>query len=522
MSVRRLAEDTLQPESFAFTKENAAWAEATIRKYPEGRQQSAVIPLLMRAQDQDGWVTKAAIEHVADMLHMPLIRVLEVATFYTQFQLKPVGTRAHIQVCGTTPCMLRGAEDLKAVCRKKIHAEPFHRNADGTLSWEEVECLGACVNAPMVMIFEDTYEDLTPERLEEIIDLFEAGRGGEVKAGPAERSASVGADRRPDHTHRRLRRHCRASARRTRAAAPRTSDSDAGRGCGAGGLDAAVQGRASGHRRSPRPIRRSRRPARPATAMPPQGGEDEESDRLTGEAHRPGAGQTGGTRARADRRGRARRDRGGRRHPPTRPRRPMPRPKARSGEGSRGRGGRGARRLAPGRPAPRRSGGGRTPICRCRPERRDAGRGAAGRDVRHPARPRAMATTSPARRRRQRPRRQAGEKPADLLSEPQGEQDDLKKIKGDRPGHRDQAERPRRLPFLADRQMARGRADLGRQLPQLPRPCGPRRTGSSRPRPSRPRRPPAAANSDADEETTRCFTTRTASSPTSTVCGTRA
>ena len=169
MSVRRLADDAFQPHGFAFSDENAAWAQATIRKYPSERQQSAVIPLLMRAQDQEGWVTKAAIEHVADMLAMPLIRVLEVATFYTQFQLKPVGTRAHIQVCGTTPCMLRGAEDLKAVCRSKINAEPFHRNEAGTLSWEEVECLGACVNAPMVMVFHDAYEDLTPERLEEII-----------------------------------------------------------------------------------------------------------------------------------------------------------------------------------------------------------------------------------------------------------------------------------------------------------------------------------------------------------------
>ncbi len=184
MSVRRLADDAFQPHGFAFTDENAAWAQATIRKYPSERQQSAVIPLLMRAQDQEGWVTKAAIEHVADMLEMPLIRVLEVATFYTQFQLKPVGTRAHIQVCGTTPCMLRGSEDLKAVCRSKIHAEPFHRNEAGTLSWEEVECLGACVNAPMVMIFKDTYEDLTPQRLAEIIDEFEAGRGDTVKTGP--------------------------------------------------------------------------------------------------------------------------------------------------------------------------------------------------------------------------------------------------------------------------------------------------------------------------------------------------
>ncbi|UGY08336.1 NADH-quinone oxidoreductase subunit E [Phyllobacterium pellucidum] len=184
MSVRRLAEDNIQPAAFAFNRENSAWAEKAIAKYPKGREQSAVIPLLMRAQEQDGWVTKAAIEHVAGMLDMPLIRVLEVATFYTQFQLKPVGTRAHIQVCGTTPCMLRGADELKRVCQHKIHHEQFHTNEAGTLSWEEVECLGACVNAPMVMVFKDTYEDLTPERLEEIIDAFEAGNGASVPVGP--------------------------------------------------------------------------------------------------------------------------------------------------------------------------------------------------------------------------------------------------------------------------------------------------------------------------------------------------
>jgi NADH-quinone oxidoreductase subunit E len=184
MSVRRLAEEQFQPAVFSFNAENATWAEATIRKYPAGRQQSAVIPLLMRAQEQEGWVTKAAIEYVAEKLDMAYIRVLEVATFYTQFQLKPVGTRAHIQVCGTTPCMLRGAEDLIHVCKSKIHPEPFERNADGTLSWEEVECQGACVNAPMVMIFKDAYEDLTVTQLEHIIDRFAAGKGSDVKPGP--------------------------------------------------------------------------------------------------------------------------------------------------------------------------------------------------------------------------------------------------------------------------------------------------------------------------------------------------
>ena len=184
MSVRRLAEASVQPPTFAFNDNFAGQVKTWIAKYPHGRQQSAVIPLLMIAQEQEGWVTKAAIEHVADMLDMPYIRALEVATFYTQFQLKPVGTRAHVQVCGTTPCMLRGAEALMDVCRSKIHYEQFHTNDDGTLSWEEVECLGACVNAPMVMIFKDTYEDLTPERLGEIVDAFRAGKGDTVPVGP--------------------------------------------------------------------------------------------------------------------------------------------------------------------------------------------------------------------------------------------------------------------------------------------------------------------------------------------------
>jgi NADH-quinone oxidoreductase subunit E len=184
MSVRRLAEADVQPASFAFSRAMSAQVKTWIQKYPKGREQSAVIPLLMLAQEQEGWVTKAAIEHVAEMLEMPLIRVLEVATFYTQFQLQPVGTRAHIQVCGTTPCMLRGAGELIDVCRSKIHHDPLRLNDSGTLSWEEVECQGACVNAPMIMIFKDAYEDLTPERLAEIIDLFEAGKGDSVTPGP--------------------------------------------------------------------------------------------------------------------------------------------------------------------------------------------------------------------------------------------------------------------------------------------------------------------------------------------------
>jgi len=184
MSVRRLADENVQPARFAFNRSNAAVAKGWIKKYPKGRQASAVIPLLMIAQEQDGWVTKASIEHIAEMLEMPYIRVLEVATFYTQFMLQPVGTKAHIQVCGTTPCMLRGSEELMKVCKAKINEKQFETNSAGTLSWEEVECQGACVNAPMVMIFKDTYEDLTPERLDEIIDAFEAGKGDTITPGP--------------------------------------------------------------------------------------------------------------------------------------------------------------------------------------------------------------------------------------------------------------------------------------------------------------------------------------------------
>nr|WP_321459240.1 NADH-quinone oxidoreductase subunit NuoE [uncultured Cohaesibacter sp.] len=173
MSVRRLHSE--QPEHFEFSAENIEWARNVIGRYPEGRQASAVIPLLTRAQEQEGWVSQPAIEYVADMLSMPYIRVLEVATFYTQFMLQPVGKKAHIQVCGTTPCRLRGAGDLIRVCKNKIAEKQFALSSDGSFSWEEVECAGACVNAPMVQIFKDTYEDLTPEILEQLIDKIEAG-----------------------------------------------------------------------------------------------------------------------------------------------------------------------------------------------------------------------------------------------------------------------------------------------------------------------------------------------------------
>ncbi|MBL8597448.1 MAG: NADH-quinone oxidoreductase subunit NuoE [Devosia sp.] len=183
MSVRRLADDAIQPDAFAFSSENQAWADKVIARYPAGRQQSAVIPILWRAQEQEGWVTRAAIEAVAKMLGMAYIRVLEVATFYTQFLLKPVGSQAHIIVCGTTPCMLRGAGDLIEVCKHKIAHDPLEVSADGTLSWEEAECMGACVNAPMIGIANDTYEDLTVERFEEIIEAFRSGNGKSIPVG---------------------------------------------------------------------------------------------------------------------------------------------------------------------------------------------------------------------------------------------------------------------------------------------------------------------------------------------------
>ena len=192
MSVRRLAEK--QPPSFAFTPENLEWARARIANYPQGRQQSAVIPLLWRAQEQSGgWLPQKAIEAVAQMLGMAKIRVLEVATFYTMFNLAPVG-RFYVQLCGTTPCMLRGSEELKKVCKRMIGAQD-HVSADGVFSWTEVECLGACVNAPMVQINYDYYEDLTAESLTRILNELAAGKT--PKPGPQvdrHNSAPVGGE----------------------------------------------------------------------------------------------------------------------------------------------------------------------------------------------------------------------------------------------------------------------------------------------------------------------------------------
>jgi NADH-quinone oxidoreductase subunit E len=179
MSVRRLAAE--QPAGFTWSAKAEEEARWWLAKYPPDRKQSAVIPLLWLVQKQEGWVSEPAIRTLADMLGMPVIRVLEVATFYTMFHLAPVG-KHHLQLCGTTPCALRGAEDLKAVCKKKIGAK-FAVTSDGMLSWEEVECLGACVNAPVVAIDDLYHEDLSPDDLEKLIDALR--RGEAVTPGSA-------------------------------------------------------------------------------------------------------------------------------------------------------------------------------------------------------------------------------------------------------------------------------------------------------------------------------------------------
>ncbi|MBW8304271.1 MAG: NADH-quinone oxidoreductase subunit NuoE [Brevundimonas sp.] len=173
MSVRRLAKE--QPASFAFSKATKAKCDWWIAKYPSDRRQSAVIPILWLVQKQDGWVSEPAIRAIGELLGMPFIRVLEVATFYTMFMLEPVGSAALIQVCGTTPCMLRGAGDLMKVCKDRIGPKDT-LSADGRFTWQEVECLGACANAPMAQINDYYFEDLTPESLARIIDDFAAGK----------------------------------------------------------------------------------------------------------------------------------------------------------------------------------------------------------------------------------------------------------------------------------------------------------------------------------------------------------
>ena len=195
MSVRRLTDK--QPDSFEFTPQNLAWLEKQIAKYPDGRRASAVVPALWQAQKQNNyWLPQKAIEKVAELLDMPKIRVLEVATFYTMFNLEPVG-KYYVQLCGTTPCMLCGSDDLIKVLERRVGPQR-KVTSDGLFSWLEVECLGACCNAPMVQINDDFYEDLTVENFEKLLDDLAAGRPvktgsqkGRVSSEPAGKLTSL-------------------------------------------------------------------------------------------------------------------------------------------------------------------------------------------------------------------------------------------------------------------------------------------------------------------------------------------
>ena len=170
-----------QPASVAFTPDFRSRTDAYIAKYPEGRQASAVLPLLDLAQRQHGWLPRAAMDHVAELLAMPVIRVYEVASFYTMLNTEPVGEH-HVQVCRTTPCWLRGSDDITKACEKRLDINCGERSADGKFSLMEVECLGACVNAPMVQINDDFYEDLTPESAVEVLDAL--AKGETPQSGP--------------------------------------------------------------------------------------------------------------------------------------------------------------------------------------------------------------------------------------------------------------------------------------------------------------------------------------------------
>lgn len=180
-----------QPESFAFTPENLQKAAAIIAKYPPGRQASAVMPLLYLAQRQnDNWLPRVAMDMVADMLGMPRIKAYEVATFYSMYNLKPVG-KHFIEICTTTPCWLVGSDGIVDACKRKLGISPGETTADGQFTVVEVECLGACVNAPMIQIGDDYYEDLTPERMEGLLDALRDGRRIEPGSQAGRRGAQA-------------------------------------------------------------------------------------------------------------------------------------------------------------------------------------------------------------------------------------------------------------------------------------------------------------------------------------------
>ena len=175
MSGRHFAPQEAQPAAFEFSGENLERAKVFIARYPQGRQASAVLPLLDLAQRQhDGWLPTAAIRAVADILEMPEIRVFEVATFYTMFNLAPVGKHL-VQLCRTTPCWLRGSDDVRAACERHLGIGLGETTGDGRFTLVEVECLGACVNAPMVQINDDFYEDLDAERMVAVLDSLKRG-----------------------------------------------------------------------------------------------------------------------------------------------------------------------------------------------------------------------------------------------------------------------------------------------------------------------------------------------------------
>ena len=170
MSIKKIHKD--QPETFEFNEKSMEAANKIVSNYPDGRQQSAVMALLYIAQRQhDNWIPLKAMKYIAKFLDMPYIKVYEVATFYSMYNLSPVG-KYFFQVCTTTPCMLRGAYDLVKVCKNKISEKENVLSDDGKISWMEVECLGACVNAPMMQVNEDYYEDLNDKKLEEIIETI--------------------------------------------------------------------------------------------------------------------------------------------------------------------------------------------------------------------------------------------------------------------------------------------------------------------------------------------------------------
>ena len=174
MSIKKISKE--QPSSFEFNKKNLEEAQKIIKNYPEGKQQSAVMPLLYLAQKQnDNWIPLAAMKYIAKFINMPYIKVYEVATFYTMYNLSPVG-KYFFQICTTTPCMIRGAYDIVKACKEKISDKEKKLSNDKTCSWMEVECLGACINAPMMQINDDYYEDLNKEKTEKIIDLIQNGK----------------------------------------------------------------------------------------------------------------------------------------------------------------------------------------------------------------------------------------------------------------------------------------------------------------------------------------------------------